>query len=95
VSTRTTFSKAALFGWALAVSTVLATGVSAQAGDGVAKGGSTDFPAHHALLGAGILIGENFVNLGRLPPICYLAAVPLPIVNGSGAPVRAVAFVPR
>jgi arylformamidase len=56
---------------------------------------STDFPAHHALLGAGILIGENFVNLGRLPPICYLAALPLPIVNGSGAPVRAVAFVPR
>lgn len=57
--------------------------------------GSADFPAHHALLGAGILIGENFANLGRLPPICYLAALPLPIVNGSGAPARAVAFVPR
>ena len=56
---------------------------------------STDFPAHHALLGAGILIGENFANLGRLPPICYLTALPLPIANGSGAPIRAVAFVPR
>ena len=57
--------------------------------------GSTDFPAHHALLGAGILIGENFANLGRLQPICYLGALPLPIVNGSGSPLRAIAFVPR
>jgi len=57
--------------------------------------GSTDFPAHYALLGAGILIGENFANLGHLPPICYLAALPLPIVKGSGSPLRAIAFVPR
>jgi len=42
VSTRTTLSKAGLFGWALAVSTVLATGVSAQAGDGVAKGDTSN-----------------------------------------------------
>jgi kynurenine formamidase len=57
--------------------------------------GSPDFPAHLALLGAGILIGENFARLGSLPPLCSLAALPLPIVDGSGAPLRAIAFVPR
>lgn len=55
---------------------------------------STDFPAHYTLLGADILIGENFTNLGRLPPFSTLAAFPLPIKGGSGSPVRAVAFVP-
>ena len=56
---------------------------------------STDFPAHRTFLGAGILIGENFARLGDLPPICSLAALPLPIVDGSGSPLRAIAFVPR
>ena len=57
--------------------------------------GSPDFPAHLTLLGAGILIGENFAGLGSLPPFCSLAALPLPIVEGSGSPLRAIAFVPR
>ncbi|WP_165359630.1 cyclase family protein [Lichenibacterium minor] len=57
--------------------------------------GSLNFPAHLALLGADILIGENFARLGTLPPICSLAALPLPIVDGSGSPLRAIAFVPR
>ena len=56
---------------------------------------SRDLPAHHILLGAGILIGENFARLGTLPPVCSLAALPLPIVDGSGSPLRALAFVPR
>ncbi|GAK71934.1 hypothetical protein RRU01S_23_00090 [Agrobacterium rubi TR3 = NBRC 13261] len=55
--------------------------------------GSTDFPAHNVLLGAGILVGENFANLGRLPPYCSLIALPLAIAGGSGSPVRAVALV--
>jgi kynurenine formamidase len=55
--------------------------------------GSTDFPAHNVLLGAGILVGENFANLGRLPPYCFLIALPLAIVGGSGSPIRAVALV--
>ena len=55
---------------------------------------STELPAHYTLLGAAVLIGENFNNLARLPPFCTLAAFPLPIKGGSGAPVRAVAFVP-
>ncbi|PTW58979.1 kynurenine formamidase [Breoghania corrubedonensis] len=54
---------------------------------------STEFPAHRILLGAGILIGENFARLGELPPLCRLSALPLPIKGGSGAPLRAVAHL--
>lgn len=53
-----------------------------------------DYPAHHALLGAGIPIGENFNNLGLLPPFCDVATLPLPIEGGTGAPIRAIAFLP-
>jgi arylformamidase len=53
-----------------------------------------DFPAHHTLLAAGILIGENFDRLGEVPSVCYAATLPLPIGGGSGAPLRAVAFIP-
>jgi arylformamidase len=56
---------------------------------------SKTFPAHNILLGANILIGENFANLGRLPPWSFLTALPLPIENGTGSPVRAIAFVER
>lgn len=55
--------------------------------------GSTHFSAHRTLLAAGVLIGENFANLGRLPPFCRLTALPLKIEGGSGAPLRAVAEV--
>jgi arylformamidase len=55
---------------------------------------STDFPAHRTLLAAGVLIGENFANLGVLPAFCQLTALPLKIEGGSGAPLRAVAEVP-
>ncbi len=56
---------------------------------------STEFPAHRTLLGADILIGENFDKLSTMPPICYLATLPLPIEGGSGSPLRAIAFVVR
>jgi arylformamidase len=59
------------------------------------RSSSVDFPAHKALLGADVLIGENFANLERLPPWCSLVAMPLPIEGGSGAPVRAIALIPR
>ncbi len=55
--------------------------------------GSTSFPAHRVLLAAGVLIGENFANLGTLPPFCQLTALPLKIEGGSGAPLRAVAEI--
>ena len=57
--------------------------------------GSSDFPAHNILLGADILVGENFANLGLLPPICTLVSLPLAIEGGSGSPLRAVALVSR
>ena len=57
--------------------------------------GSADYPAHQCLLGAEVLIGENFANLDRLPPWSSLVATPLPIEGGSGSPVRALALVPR
>jgi kynurenine formamidase len=40
-----------------------------------------------------VLIGENFANLDRVPPVCGIAALPLPIAGGSGSPTRAIAFV--
>lgn len=56
---------------------------------------SAEFPAHNTLLGADILIGENFARLNRLPAWCSLVALPLPIEGGSGSPTRAIALVPR
>jgi len=53
--------------------------------------GSTDFPAHNLLLGEGVLIGENFARLGDVPAFSFLISLPLPIVDGSGSPLRAVA----
>ena len=34
-------------------------------------------------------------NLGGLPPVVYFAALPLKIDNGTGSPLRPVAFVPK
>ena len=56
---------------------------------------SKEFPAHNVLLGADVLIGENFNNLDKLPPWSFLIALPLPMENGTGSPVRAIAFVAR
>lgn len=55
--------------------------------------GDAEFPAHRTLLGAGIMIGENFNRLGQVPPVCSVAMLPLPVEGGSGAPLRAVALV--
>lgn len=54
---------------------------------------STTYPAHRVLLGAGILIGENFNNLALVGTTATLAAFPLPIGKGSGSPLRAVAVL--
>ena len=55
----------------------------------------TGNPIHLALLGNGVVIIENLANLGSLPPLCYLLALPLRITEGTGSPVRALALVPR
>lgn len=56
---------------------------------------SQDFPAHKVLLGAGILVGENFARLGEIPDFSFLVTLPLPIRNGSGSPLRAIASFNR
>jgi arylformamidase len=48
---------------------------------------------HVALLSRGTVIVENLVNLDRLPATCALMALPLPIKDGDGCPLRAVAEV--
>jgi kynurenine formamidase len=50
------------------------------------------FPVHEQLLGAGAFLGENFTGLADLPAWVSLVVAPLPIVGGSGSPVRAVAY---
>ncbi len=53
-------------------------------------------PAHRALLPRGVLVLENAVNLGELPPRgAFFVGLPLRIRGGTGFPVRAVAFVPE
>jgi arylformamidase len=65
--------------------------VSLDPGDG----GGGELAAHYTLLPAGVLIIENVDNLGRVPAESFVMALPLPIANGTGSPVRAVALVPR
>ncbi|GAC1648682.1 MAG: cyclase family protein [Candidatus Dormibacteraceae bacterium] len=52
-------------------------------------------PFHRRVLPEGMGIIECLANLDRLPPVCYLQVLPLPIRDGSGSPVRAVALVPH
>lgn len=48
------------------------------------------FPAHHALLGEGVLIVENLTGLDAVPNRVTVHAYPMAL-NADGAPVRAVA----
>lgn len=53
-----------------------------------------DFPAHRALLSAGIPIVENLTRLGTIrSPNFTFVALPLAIVSATGSPVRAVAII--
>ncbi|WNE99738.1 cyclase family protein [Streptomyces luomodiensis] len=51
-------------------------------------------PVHRLLLGADVLIGENFTHLDRLTGWSLLTLAPLAVKDGSGAPVRAIAHCP-
>ena len=54
------------------------------------KFGSQDFPAHHALLGAGVIIVEG-LDLSQVEPGEYeLTCLPLKVAGGDGAPARVV-----
>lgn len=52
-------------------------------------------PAHQAFLGNGVLVIENLMKLGELPPAVGIAALPLKFKGGSGSPLRVIAFVPK
>lgn len=56
----------------------------------------SDFPAHVVLLENDIPIIENLTNLDAIPPTgAFFVCLPLKIRQGSGSPIRPVAFVPR
>ena len=65
--------------------------ISLDPGDG----GGGKLAAHYTLLPEGVLILENVSNLIRLPVLSFFMALPFKIDQGTGSPVRAVAFVPR
>ncbi|MCI8398010.1 MAG: cyclase family protein [Oscillibacter sp.] len=56
---------------------------------------NADSDTHHAFLGSGIYVIENLMRLGELPPVVGIAALPLKFKDGSGSPIRVIAFVPR
>jgi kynurenine formamidase len=57
-------------------------------------GQSKDFKAHQTLLGKNIPAFENVANLDRLPATgAYVVALPMKIKNGSGGPLRIIAWV--
>jgi kynurenine formamidase len=59
-------------------------------------GQSTLFESHRVLYERDIPAFENLTNLDRLPPTgAVVVALPMKIAGGSGAPLRAVAVVPR
>ena len=59
-------------------------------------GQSTDFIVHQIGSAAGVPNLENVGDLTELPPTGFLlAALPMKIEGGTGAPVRIVALVPR
>jgi arylformamidase len=57
--------------------------------------GSKEIPAHDNLLRNGILIMENLASLDGLPDRFFFIAAPLRIREGSGSPIRALAFIPK
>ncbi len=58
-------------------------------------GQSSDYRVHVIMYGANIPGFENVANLGELPATgSYVVALPMKIKDGSGGPLRIVAFVP-
>ena len=72
---------------------VAALGVDSPSVD---HGPSQDYPVHRITAPAGVPNFENLTSLDRLPPTgAFVAALPMKIEGGSGAPLRAVALVPQ
>jgi kynurenine formamidase len=61
----------------------------------VDHGPAQDFPVHRVLGAAGIIGLENLNALEHLPPAgAWVAALPINLADGTGAPARVVAFLP-
>lgn len=67
------------------------SGVGLDAGS-ADPAGSRELPAHHVLLGAGLVIVENLRGLGLLPGRGFTFLC-LPLLGLDGSPVRAAALV--
>lgn len=55
--------------------------------------GTANCVSHEVLLGNGIPIIENICNLAKLSPLSYVIGLPNKFKDGSGSPIRLVAFV--
>jgi len=72
---------------------VVGIGVDTLSAD---NGEAINSPCHHVVHGAGGYILENLANLEQLPVYgAFVLIAPLPIVGGTGAPARVLAFCER
>lgn len=78
--------------WLVAERRVKAFGLDTPSID---RGQSTTFGAHVALATAEVPGFENVANLGELPATgSFVMALPMKIADGSGGPLRIVAYIP-
>ncbi|MEV0619834.1 cyclase family protein [Nonomuraea sp. NPDC050404] len=84
-------------GWLASETPILGIGVETVGTDaGAAHSFDPAFPCHSFLLGAGKYGLTQLRNIDRLPVTgAAVVAPPLPIVGGSGSPVRVLALVER
>jgi kynurenine formamidase len=79
--------------WLIANRPIKAIGIDTASID---YGQSKLFESHRLLYAEDIPAFENLTGLERLPPKgAFVVALPMKIAGGSGAPLRAVAIVPR
>jgi kynurenine formamidase len=79
--------------WLVANRPIKALGIDTASID---YGQSTDYQTHRVLYERNIPGLENLTNLDRLPPAgAQIVALPMKIGGGSGAPLRAIAIVPK
>lgn len=78
--------------WLITQRQVRAVGLDTASID---PGSSTRFESHRRLAAANVPIFENLKALAELPATgAYLMALPMKIEGGSGAPLRALAWIP-
>ena len=57
--------------------------------------GSSEYAAHHVLLGRGIPVIENIANLDKVPAFSFVIGLPNKFKGGSGSPIRLIALVAK